>query len=110
MVRVFVGVTKIFFRVRIKRLLTAGRTEIIGLPLVLGCASGGGGVNVHSANGIMYCSCHISSFCLDYASIFRGQEAQENVDKDRQNSLCRFSFLGFDIFLRLTLEHGFSHL
>lgn len=55
---VFFGFTEIFLRVLVEGLLAPERTEIIGLPLVLGLACGGGGVNIHAANGIVDCVCH----------------------------------------------------
>ena len=58
MVCVFVGFAKILLRFFVKSLFTTERAEVIGLPVVLGLASGGGGVNIHAADGIMYSSCH----------------------------------------------------
>lgn len=45
---------EIFLRFFVEGLLTAKRTEIIRLPVVLGCTSGGGWVNVHVANRVMH--------------------------------------------------------
>ena len=58
LVCVFVGFAEIFLRLFIESLLATERTEVKSLPVVLGCASGGLGVNVHVTDGIVYCCCH----------------------------------------------------
>jgi len=65
MMCVFVGFAKIFLGFLVESLLATERTEVIGLTLILGCASGGCGGNVHAADGIMYCSCHGYLLLLD---------------------------------------------
>lgn len=79
MVRMFVGFAKILLGVFIKRLFTSERAEIISLSFVFRCASRGCGVNVHTADGVMYCVCHSFSFSLHYASFVRFIEAQGGV-------------------------------
>jgi len=44
----------VLLRVGVERLLAARSAEVIRLPLVLGLAGRGGGVNLHAANGIVY--------------------------------------------------------
>ena len=63
MVCVLVGFAEIFLGVLVEGFLAAERAEVVGLPVVLGCASGGGRVNIHAADGIMYGCCHSCSFC-----------------------------------------------
>jgi hypothetical protein len=58
MMNVFVCFTEILLRVLVESLLAAQRTEVISLFFVFGLASGGCWVNVHTADGIVYCSCH----------------------------------------------------
>jgi len=58
MVCVFVRFSKILLRFLVEGFLTTERAKIISLPFILRCASSGCGVNIHAANGIMYCSCH----------------------------------------------------
>ena len=60
MLLMFIRLAEIFLRVLIKGFLAAWGTEVVGLPLVLGCASRGRGVNIHSTNGVVYCICHIN--------------------------------------------------
>jgi len=55
---VLIGFAKILLRLLVEGLLTTERAKVIGLSFVLGCASGGRGINVHVADGIMYCSRH----------------------------------------------------
>jgi len=64
--------------------LAPERAEIIGLCFILGCASGGRGINVHAADGIMHCGCHELSFQLDYAQFYisdKRKEAYEEIGK-----------------------------
>lgn len=58
MLRVFIGFAEIFLRFLVEGLFTTKRAEVIRLPFILGCACSGCGINVHTADGIMYCSCH----------------------------------------------------
>jgi hypothetical protein len=55
---VLASFAKILFRFLVEGFLAAKRAEVVGLAFVFGLASGSRGVNVHSADGIMYCSCH----------------------------------------------------
>ena len=52
---------EIFLRALIEGRLAAKRAEVISLPLVFGCASRCGRVNIHMADGVMYGSCHTLS-------------------------------------------------
>ena len=61
LMRVFASFAKIFFRLLIESLLAAERTEVVGLSLVFGLASGSRRVNIHVADGVMYGSCHLLS-------------------------------------------------
>ena len=58
---VFVRFANVFFRVLIEGFLTTERAKVIGLSFVFGCACGGGGVNIHVADWVMYGNCHRSS-------------------------------------------------
>src|SRR3972149_355070 len=58
LVSVFVGFAEIFLRLFIKSLLTTKRAEVISLTFVLGCASGGCGINVHPTDGVLNGCCH----------------------------------------------------
>ncbi len=65
MMSVLVCLAKILLRVLVESFLAAERTEVIGLSVVFRCASGGDWINVHAADGIVYCSCHrLSPFYL----------------------------------------------
>ena len=55
---VFVRFANVFFRVLVEGFLAAKGTEVVGLSLILGRAGGGGGVNIHVANRVVYSSCH----------------------------------------------------
>ena len=61
LVLMLVFFTEILFGFLVEGLLAAERTEVIGLTVVFGCACGGGGINVHVADGVMYGSCHTLS-------------------------------------------------
>jgi hypothetical protein len=54
MVLVFIHIAEIFLGILVEGFLAAHRTEVIDLPFILGCASGGGGVNVHMTDGVVY--------------------------------------------------------
>lgn len=71
LVCVFVGFAEIFLRLFIESLLATERTEVKSLPVVLGCASGSCGVNIHSADGIMYSSCHLLSPYVDWIILLK---------------------------------------
>jgi hypothetical protein len=58
MVYVFVGFSQILLGFLVEGFLATKRTEVVSLAFILGLASGCRGVNVHTADGIMYCSCH----------------------------------------------------
>jgi len=67
MVGVFVGFSEILLGFLVEGLLATERAEIIGLAFIFRCASGCGGVDVHSADGIVYCCCHrFYLLLLDY--------------------------------------------
>ena len=66
MVCVLVGFAQVLLRLFVEGFLATERAEVVGLAFILRCASGGGGINVHAAYGIVYCSCHSNSFQLDY--------------------------------------------
>jgi hypothetical protein len=63
-VSVFV-VSKILFRLLFESLLASERAKVIGLPVVFGLASGGGGINIHAAYGVMYGCYHGYLFSFD---------------------------------------------
>lgn len=76
LVDVFVSFSEILFRFLVEGFLAPKRAEVIGLAFVLGCASGGRAVNIHSANGIMYCSCHRFLLLLDLIIALIGRSTE----------------------------------
>ena len=58
MMRVFVGFAEVFLRLLVECLLASERAEVIGLPVIFRRASGGGGIDIHVADGIVYSGCH----------------------------------------------------
>ena len=71
------ALAEILLRLFIEGLLATQRAEIIGLAFILGCASRSGRINVHAADGIMYCSCHrFSPFLLIMFVKYRRDERQ----------------------------------
>ena len=58
LVLMIVFFTEILFRVLIERLLASERAEVIRLPVIFRRASGGGGIDIHVADGIVYSGCH----------------------------------------------------
>ncbi len=65
LVGVFAGFANILLRFLIKGFLATERTEVVGLALILGLASGGRGIDVHAANGIVHSCCHRLSPSID---------------------------------------------
>ena len=50
--RVFVRFAEVLLKFFVKGFLAPERAEVVGLSFILGCASGGCGVNIHSAGEI----------------------------------------------------------
>ena len=61
----FVLFAEILLRILIEGFLASRRAEVIGLSLVFGRSSRGGGVNVHVADGVMYGIVHDWLLLLD---------------------------------------------
>ena len=61
MVTVFVaGSAYILFGILVKGLLAPWGTEVVCLPLILGFARRGCGVDIHATHRIFYCICHVN--------------------------------------------------
>ena len=65
LVGVFVRFANILLRFLVEGFLTSERTEVIGLAFIFGLASGGRGIDVHAANGIVHSCCHRLSPSID---------------------------------------------
>src|SRR5574339_1054824 len=90
MLLMFICLAEIFLRVLIKGFLAAWGTEVVGLPLVLGRASRGRGINIHSTNGVVYCICHINPLLLSNCiiTLSRRVQGEQNYSKTHaQNRL-----------------------
>lgn len=57
---VFIGLGEILFRLLVEGFLAAERAEVVSLPVVLGLACRGCGIDIHVADGVMHSGCHKS--------------------------------------------------
>ena len=59
LVLVFVGLADILLGPLVERLLAAHGAEVVGLSFILRRAGCSRGVDIHAADGIMYCVSHM---------------------------------------------------
>ena len=85
----FIRLAEIFLRFLIKGFLAAWGTEVVGLPLVLGCASRGRWINIHSTNRVMYCICHINHLLVFNRIIALSRRVQKEQNYSKTHAQYR---------------------
>jgi hypothetical protein len=81
-------VTRIPGRILIKRLLAAGRAEIVCLTIIFRLTSGGCRLDIHSTNRISDCIFHAYSFLINACAVARGQQWACTLKAGQQARSC----------------------